>query len=212
MRKWLPAALILATLIFSVAVYSRLPERMAIHWNAAGQPDGYGSRAYATFLLPGVILALWGLLLVLPRIDPRKENIEKFRGTYDILVVATVAVMCALQVGILGSALGWPISIGRLAPISIGALFIVLGILLPRFQSNFFIGIRTPWTLSSDSVWQRTHRVGGYGMVLIGILLALAGVAGAAFWLKTAIAGSLVLVLAILVYSYVVWRSEQRER
>jgi uncharacterized membrane protein len=212
MRKWLPAALIFATVVFSVSVYSRLPDPMVIHWNVAGEPDGYGSRVFGTFLLPAVILALWGLLLVLPRIDPRKQNIEQFRDTYDIFVIAVVAVLCALQVGILGYALGWPIQIGRLAPIAIGTLLVMLGILLPRFRSNFFFGIRTPWTLSSDAVWARTHRVGGYAMVLMGALLAMAGIAGTQFWLVLAVAGSLVLVLAILVYSYVLWRAEQRSK
>lgn len=209
MRKWLPAALILATVLFSIAVYGRLPDPMVIHWNAAGEPDGYGSRAVGTFLLPAVILGLWALLLVLPGIDPRKANIEKFRDTYDIFVIAVVAVMCALQIGVLGAALGWPIQIGRLAPISIGALFMLLGSLLPRFKSNFFFGIRTPWTLSSDSVWERTHRVGGYGMMLIGALLVIAGLIGTAPWFVIAIAGSVALGIGVLVYSYVLWRSEQ---
>jgi len=92
---------------------------------------------------------------------------------------------------------------------SIGALFVVLGNLLPRFRSNFFIGIRTPWTLSSESVWARTHRVGGYLMVLIGLLLFVAGLVGSARWLLVAVGGSSTLVIVVLVYSYVLWRAER---
>src|SRR5687767_10938308 len=115
MRKWLPAAVIAATVVFSLAFYSRLPDPMPIHWNASGEVDGYGSRAFGTFVLPVVMLFLWGLLLVLPKLDPRGANIEKFRETYDVFVFAVMAMMGAIQVGIVGSALGWPISIGRLA-------------------------------------------------------------------------------------------------
>jgi uncharacterized membrane protein len=113
MRKWLPAVLLLATLVFSVAVYNSLPERMVIHWGASGEPDGYGSRLFGAFLLPVVMLGLWGLLLALPRPDPRSANIEKFRDTYDLFVIAVVAVMGVLHVGVVGSALGCPIQVGR---------------------------------------------------------------------------------------------------
>jgi len=210
MRRWIPLLLVAATVAFSIAVYSRLPDPMVIHWNASGEPDGYGSRAFGTFLLPVVILVIWGMLLVIPRVDPRRANIAQFRGTYDLVVIAVIAVTCLLQVAILGSALGWPIQVGRFVPIAIGGLFMVMGALLPRFKSNFFFGIRTPWTLSSDAVWERTHRVGGVVMLLIGTLLIAAGALGTAKWFYVAIGGAAVLVMVVLVYSYLVWKAEQR--
>ena len=126
MRKWIPLVIILATIVFSAAVYSRLAAQMVIHWNAAGEPDGYGSRMFGTFFLPVVILFIWGVLLVLPKIDPRRANIEQFRDSYDVLVIAAVTVTCLLHVAILGSALGWQIEVGRLVPVAIGGLFVVL--------------------------------------------------------------------------------------
>ncbi|HEX6316669.1 MAG TPA: SdpI family protein [Gemmatimonadaceae bacterium] len=211
MRKWLPALLVLATVVFSIAVFSRLPDPMAIHWNVRGEVDGYGSRAFGAFLFPAVIAGMWGLLVALPRIDPRRANIEKFRDTYELLIVAVVAAMCLLHVGILASALGWPIPVGRLVPITIGLLFVVLGNLLPRFRSNFFFGIRTPWTLSSESVWTKTHRAGGYMMVAVGLLLMLAGILATPLWFYVALAGSGALVVGILTYSYVLWKTEQQK-
>jgi uncharacterized membrane protein len=148
----------------------------------------------------------------LPKLDPRSANIEKFRESYEILVIAVVGVMGVLHVGVVGVALGWPISVGTLTPVAIGALFIVLGNLLPRFRSNFFFGIRTPWTLSSETVWARTHRVGGYAMVMVGVLLIAAGLVATRIWLVAAIGGSMLLVLFLLVYSYVIWRSEQNSK
>ena len=198
MRRWLPAVLILATIAFSIAVYSRLPDPMVIHWNAAGEPDGYGSRLFGAFLLPVVTLGIWGLLLVVPKLDPRAANIEKFRDTFDLLIVAVIAMMCVLHVAVIGSALGWPISVGKIAPVAIGALFVFIGALLPRFRSNFFIGIRTPWTLSSETVWTRTHRFGAWVMEIIGLLLIFAGLNGSRYWFLVAIWGSLAMVIAIL--------------
>lgn len=209
MRKWLPLVVILGTLVFTGAVYNQLPERMVIHWNAAGEPDGYGSRFMGAFLLPLVVLGMWAMLRVLPGLDPRRANIEKFRDSYEALVLAIVIVMSALHVSVIGAALGWPIAVHRVAPVLVGVLFLVLGTLLPRFRSNFFFGIRTPWTLSSESVWTRTHRLGGSLMVVVGLLLILAGIVGMARWVYVAFAGAMAMAITVLVYSYLIWRSEQ---
>ncbi len=120
--------------------------------------------------------------------------------------------MCAIQVAIVGSSLGWPIAVGRVVPIAIGGLFLLLGRLLPRFRSNFFFGIRTPWTLSSDAVWQRTHRAGGVVMVLIGASLVLAGAVGTERWLYVALGGGVAMMSVVLVYSYALWREEQAKK
>ena len=208
MRKWIPLVFIVATALFSAVVYTRLPDPMVIHWNAAGEPNGYGSRAVGAFALPGLTLFLWALFLALPKLDPRREHIEQFRDSYDVLVIAVVAVTSLVHVGVLGSALGWPIQVGRLAPIAIGGLFIVLGAVLPKFRSNFFFGMRTPWTLSSETVWKKTHRLGGTLMMVAGALLIVAGVVGTARWLYVALGGAGSLILVVLFYSYLVWRSE----
>jgi uncharacterized membrane protein len=210
MRKWIPLVIIFAVLVFTAAVYGRLPERMPIHWNASGEVDGYGSRFWASFGLPAFLLLIWGILRLLPHIDPRRANIEKFRETYEELIIAVIAVTSLIHVATVGAALGWPISISRVIPVAVGILFVVLGNLFPRFRSNWFIGIRTPWTLSSDQVWTRTHRFGGYMMVAVGILLIIAGAMGSSSWLAVAIGGAMAMVFGVFLYSYLLWRSERR--
>lgn len=212
MRKWLPLAMILAAAGLSLAVYQRLPDPMPIHWDARGEPNGYGSRLVGAFLLPGILLLVWGFLRLLPTIDPRGANIEKFRDAYEVLVLAVVGVLVLVHVTVIGSTLGWPLAVGRVTPVAIGGLFLALGTLMPRFQSNFFIGIRTPWTLSSETVWTRTHRVGGYLMWVVGTLLVVAGIVGSERWFWIAIGGSMAMAIGILVYSYVLWRAEQPGR
>lgn len=210
MRKWLPLALILGAFAFSFAVFQQLPERMPIHWDARGNPDGYGSRLVGALLLPGMLLLIWGVLLAIPSLDPRRANIEQSRDAYELLVLVVVAAMAAVHVSVLGAALGWPLPVGRVVPVIIGLMFVALGNLLPRFRSNFFIGIRTPWTLSSDTVWARTHKVGGSVMIAVGILLMVAGLLQSPHWIWVAIVGAAAMAIGVLGYSYVLWRRENR--
>lgn len=212
MRKWLPLTLVVAAFAFSAAVFNRLPERMIMHWDIRGNPDGYGPRAVGAFLFPGILLLIWGILRAVPWLDPRRANIEQFRDTYEWLVLAVVGAMGLLHVAILGAALGWPLPVNAAVPVIIGLMFVVLGALMPRFKSNFFVGIRTPWTLSSDTVWTRTHRVGGLLMIVVGLLLVIAGILRSPYWVGVAIGGAVAVAVGVLGYSFVLWRSEQASK
>lgn len=181
---------------------------MVTHWNVRGEPDGYSARAFGAFLMPGIMLILWLVLLAVPHIDPRHTNIEKFRDSYETLIVAIVSVMAGLHVVLIGAALGWPIPIARIVPFGVGVLLVVLGNLLPRFRSNFFMGIRTPWTLSSETVWARTHRVGRYMIVGAGIMLIISAFVHSTTFSTIAFASVVAAALATLIYSYVIWRAE----
>jgi uncharacterized membrane protein len=209
MRKWIPGVLVLGAYLFSVAVYSQLPERVPTHWGTDG-PDGWSSRAVGAFLLPTIALVTWLLLRWLPSIDPRRENYDKFRGTYDAVMLGIVALLVATHVVALGAALGWPIRVERLVPIGVGLLLVVIGNLLPRARPNWFFGIRTPWTLSSERVWERTHRVSGYLMIGFGLVVALTALISSSWMGAIIVPASIVLVLGTYGYSYFAWRSEQR--
>jgi len=210
MRKWIPAAFLVAGLVFSLVVYSRLPATMAIHWNLRGEPDGFGSRMLGAFIIPAVALSIWLVMRFIPFIDPRRANIEKFREAFDVLLTTIVGVLMVIHVAMLGYALGWPVSVARVAPIAVGTLFVVLGNLLPRFRSNFFFGIRTPWTLSSEQVWMKTHRLGGYLMVLSGLVIIATAFFHSAAFFHVALGVVGAMAAATIVYSYVLWRSETR--
>jgi uncharacterized membrane protein len=159
--------------------------------------------------MPAMALVIWGVLLLVPGIDPRRAHIEQARGAYDTLIAAIIAILVLIHGAMLGAALGWPIAVMRIVPLAIGTMIIVVGALLPRFQSNFFIGIRTPWTLSSERVWARTHRVGGQLMVAAGaLLIASAFIASEAFFVVAIVSVAAVAVFTIL-YSYILWRGER---
>ena len=209
MRKWLPGVLILAGYLFSAAVYSQLPLRVPTHWGLHG-PDAWGSRALAAFFTPTFALALWALLRWLPTVDPKRASYAKFGSTYELFIVATVAMMIVVHVLALGAALGWPIRIERAVPALVGVLFIVIGNALPRARPNWFFGIRTPWTLSSDAVWERTNRVAGYVMTASGVAVVVSAFVSTFSTLVVLLGGGAVLVVTSLAYSYVLWRREQR--
>ena len=214
MRKWYPWAIIVAVAVFSLSVYHRLPERVATHWDVRGDVNGWDSRPFAAWMLPGVMVLIALLMPLLPRIDPRRVNFEKFRPTYDLIVNAIVTLLGVIHVSVLGAGLGWPILMERFTPLMIGGLLILLGNVLPRVRSNWWLGIRTPWTLSSERVWERTHRVGGYLLVGAGtvmILLALLPPPLAGFTVPIIVGIVIVTVAAPVIYSYFAWKQEKSQ-
>lgn len=211
MRKWYPVAVVLVALAASAAVYGRLPEQVPVHWNAAGEVDRYGSRFEGALLLPLVILGIALLIPLLPRIDPRGRNYEKFRPTYHLVLNATLTFMLGVHLLVLATAMGMQLPIGRIIPFGVGALFALLGNVLPRARPNWMFGIRTPWTLSNERVWERTHRVGGRLMVVAGIVTMLGAlVAPVTMTPVVLIVAVLGASLGAMGYSFVAWRQEGR--
>jgi uncharacterized membrane protein len=208
MRKWLAPSIILLTIAFTVSVYSGLPDRMPVHWGVRGNVNRYGSRAEAAFLMPIVMIGLWLLLRFLPRVDSRRANYAKFGDTYDLLVNSLIGLFAVMHVALLGTALGWPISMERLVPALVGLQFLILGNALPRARPNWWFGIRTPWTLTNDRVWMRTHRVGGYLLAAAGIVLLVAAAVPGAWTVTLGITAVGAAAFGSFIYSYFAWKQE----
>ena len=199
--------LVVAAVALSFTVYSRLPAMVPIHWNAAGQIDNYAPRAVGAFLLPAIMLLLGGLFAALPAISPSGFGIERKSRAYAAIVFAILLFLLAVHVYVLLAALNVARSITTFVPVLVGALFIVIGNYLPKMRRNFFVGIRTPWTLADEDVWYRTHRLGGVLLVATGALLMVVGPflparALEIFILSTVIATALITVI----YSLVIYR------
>ena len=201
------AGLILTCLI-TIAVYPTLPDRVVSHWNAAGQADGYMSKFWGLGLIPIIMTACVALFAVIPRIDPLKKNYEKFRNYYDGFILLFVFFLLAIQVQIILWSSGSHVSPNLTFPLLTGILFIYLGFLIEHAEQNWFVGIRTPWTLSSKTVWKKTHELGGKLFKIAGII-SFAGV----LFQNLAIWFVLVPVLAValytIVYSYVEFQKEK---
>jgi uncharacterized membrane protein len=207
--RWYPLLLALLAAAISLAVYPRLPEQMTTHWDANGDPNGWMPRAVGAFFVPAMILLLGGILRIAPRIDPRRENYARFRGAYESTIAAVLLLVFAVHLIVLAAALGHRPPVARLAPMLVGILLLFIGNVLPRARSNWLYGIRTPWTLSSDRVWERTHRIAGYAMTAAGLLVILASVLlPPPLGLYLVVGTALAATLGPAVYSYFIWKQE----
>jgi uncharacterized membrane protein len=211
-KRWFGMIFVLAGLVFAASVFDQLPERIATHFNAVGEPDGWSTRWVGAFGLPIFAAAMVAVFNVVPNILPRRKNFEQFEATYWLICNLVVAFLFALHVVILGRALGWPIDIATTMLLGVGLLFVVLGNVMPRTRSNWFMGIRTPWTLDSEHVWRVTHRLGGRTMMVGGLITMAAAFMPARVqpWVGF---GALALGAFVpVIYSYIAWRREKQSR
>lgn len=216
MRKWIPLLIVVAAVIASAVVYPRLPERIPTHWELSAHPsgteptpNGWSGRLTGAWGLPIFLLGMWALVIILPKIDPRGGNYSKFGGAFEGIIISIMLFMLGMHIIILRAALGYPVAMQRIVPIGVGVLFVVIGNLLPRARPNWFVGIRTPWTLSSDRVWEKTHRIGGQAFVAGGILIVLAALVMEQWAHIVLIVVVLLCTATVLIYSYVEWKREQ---
>lgn len=207
--RWLGYVVAMVAGAASAWAYPRLPPRVAIHWGFSGQPDGYSSKLLAVILLPLVILAMRALLTVLPRIDPKGENYQKFARTYWLIFNGVMLFIGVIHLATLGYGLGAPVRMDRVVAAGAGVLLIVVGNYLTRVEPNWFVGIRTPWTLSSDRVWRRTHRVGGWLLAAGGVLMVLTLFVPAGAAIPILIGTIAVVAVVPVVLSFLLWRRER---
>lgn len=210
--RWFGFVVAALAAMISIWAYPRLPETVATHWNLRGVPDDYSSRLWAVALMPLVMIGMTGLLRVLPKIDPRRENYAKFIDSYWLIANAILVFMGVAHVLVLAHGMGYLVQVDRLLPLGVGLLFAFLGNYLTRIEPNWFIGIRTPWTLSSDTVWRKTHRTGGWLFVIGGIVIAAGAFAPRGAFVPLFVATVIVVAGIPVVQSYVLWKRERRDR
>lgn len=197
--------LILLVVLGTAVVYPRLPETMVTHWGVQGQPNGWMSRFWGVAIAPLMMVALYLLFWAIPSIDPLKENIAAFRPLYNLFVVGVMVFLAYVHGLSLAWNLGWQVDIGSALLPVLGLFFIGVGWFLPRAKPNWFVGIRTPWTLSDPQVWEDTHRLGGKAFMLSGVVMVLAIFLPVLMWV--AIVVLVALSLALVVYSYLRYRA-----
>ncbi|HVA49752.1 MAG TPA: DUF1648 domain-containing protein [Pirellulales bacterium] len=209
---WFSIGLTLAAWAAALIAYPSLPQQVPTHWNIRGQVDGYGDKSWATFLTPAVMLGLLVLFRLLPWLSPRPFTLDTFRGTYEFVVVLVMALMAYIQALMLWAAYAGPIDVGRALVGGLCLFFALIGNVLGKVRRNFFVGVRTPWTLASERVWIDTHR-------LAARLFVVAGLAGFVLCLAlggpVAFAGTLALIMiaafAPALYSLVHYKRLERQ-
>lgn len=197
--------IILLSFIVGFYFYPQMPEKVASHWNAQGQVDGYMSKFWGLFLMPFILIGLGLLFIAIPRIDPLKANIEKFRKYYDGFIILFFIFMLSPYFWTILWNIGIKISPNVTLPIGLGLLFFYCGILCENAKRNWFIGIRTPWTLSSERVWDKTHKIGGKLFKIAGVV-AFVGIFFQSYALFFLLVPVILVAAYTIIYSYFEYR------
>ena len=209
-RFLLAAGLVALSAVASVLAAPALPDQVVSHWNAAGEPDGTMAKSAALALLPALAAVLLGLFAILPRIDPLGENVADFRAYYDWFVVLLSAFVFVLHVGIIAYNLGYRFDFTAFVLLGVAGLLYYVGILLEHAGRNWFVGIRTPWTLSSEEVWDRTHALGSR-LFKLSAVLAVVGLAFGDYAVYFLLVPALLTAGVTMVYSYVLYERVEDE-
>jgi uncharacterized membrane protein len=198
-RQWFGLFLIIIAIIGTWISYPHLPEQIAIHWNYKGEPNRFVDKSYGAFLIPGIMVVLYIFRIILPKIDPKKNNYPRFEGTYSWIMTGILLFFFLFQVVKIIGDLGI-INSKYVIPELIGLLFIFIGNLSPKFKPNYFIGIRTPWTLANEDVWKKTHRFGGKVFVILGLLQLFVPIIPSVIQ-EYYVLGSIMISLALIILS-----------
>ena len=198
-------------LILVLAVYSKLPDKVPMHWEFSGTVE-YDSKN-KLFVLCFLTIFFAVLFPLLPKIDPKKKNYDKFSSSYQyfqifmmlfMLFMTSICVIEALRPNTL--------NVSMLIYIIVGALFIFLGNMMPRFRTNWFCGIRTPWTMSSEENWTKTHRLGGRIFFIAGIIILLSSLVPNEYFRFGAVMAALMAACIVTsVYSYIIYKKQQNK-
>lgn len=197
--------IILIAIAVSLYVYPQLPEKIASHWDASGNVNGYMNKLYGLSIVPALMILFFLIFLAILKIDPLRKNIESFRSYYEGFVVFFMAYLFSIQAMIILWALGIEVNVIAVISLGIAILFFYISILLKKSRRNWFIGIRTPWTLSDDRVWKKTHELGSILFKIISFI-ALIGIVFPRHIIYIFIIPVIIMAIILFVYSYIIYK------
>jgi uncharacterized membrane protein len=199
--------LVVVSFVVGIYIYPQMPQQMASHWGIEGQVDGYMSKFWGVFLMPIISLVLALLFILLPRIDPLKKNIEQFRKYFDGFIVLIFLFFLYIYGLTIYWNFGHVFNMGGYMIPAMAILFYYCGILIKNSKRNWFIGIKTPWTLSSDVVWDKTHEVGAK-LFKASAIICLLGLIWPSYAMWFVLVPILFTVLFVFIYSYIKYKKQ----
>jgi uncharacterized membrane protein len=207
----IPIALVVLTFLISIFLYPQMPDRIASHWNAAGVANGYMDKAAGLFFMPVLMVLMLLLFVAVPRLDPMKHNISKFIRHYTIFITIIIAFLFYLNLLMLSWNLGYRFDMVSMLIPAFAILFYYCGILTENARMNWFIGIRTPWTLSNETVWNKTNQRGGKLFKVAGII-SLVGLVFQPIAIIFVILPALLVAAYTVAFSYVEYNRIKRKK
>ncbi len=210
-QEWPLLLIILAPLLVSFFFYPVMPDRVPSHWNFQGEIDGYMPRFSGSFFLPLMNIGLYLLFLILPIVDPKRQNYSQFSGAYKLIRYIIHVFFAYVYALTLAAALGYDTQVSRLIPLGMAILFIALGYSMRKIKHNYFVGFKLPWTLANEDVWDKTHRLGSTAMMVGGVFYLIGTfipiVAESIYLIITSLFAPIVVTI---IYSYWVFRQQPK--
>lgn len=198
---FITCAVILLPIIAGLLLWDRLPDRIPTHWGMGGEVDGWSGKGFAVFAMPALMLGIQLLCFFVTASDPKRGNIRRKYLSMVLWIIPVLSVMTScISYAV---ALGAQIRVEQVIPGFIGLMFVIIGNYMPKFQQSYTLGIKLPWTLSSEENWNRTHRFGGKIWALGGIGVLFCTLMG---WGIASIVILAVVVIVPTIYSYVLYR------
>ncbi|MEI6498387.1 MAG: DUF1648 domain-containing protein [bacterium] len=208
-KRLFPLFVIVLSFAIGAYFYPQMPSQIVSHWNESGVADGYMQKFWGIFLVPFILVFLYLLFQILPSIDPKKQNLKDFRGSFDNFINIFFVFMFGVYLFTISWNLGYKYDIMRFFSIGFAFFIYSLGVLVERAKMNWFIGIRTPWTLSSEKVWNDTHRVGGR-VYKIAALLSLFGVLAGQYAIFFVMLPLIGVSFYLVIFSYFDFKNQQK--
>jgi uncharacterized membrane protein len=202
---------VLAMLFLSAWAWNQIPDtqQIPVHYDISGLPDRYGGKLEGLLAIPLIGIVLTAVFVIIPLIDPRADNLRRSKKAYFMTALSAMGLLFSIHAATVLQVLGWPINVATVAAVGVSVLLAVMGNYLSKVRSNFSFGIRTPWTLSSEQSWNKTHRLGGRLLFILGIGGAIAALLNAnQLFLLLILGGTLSITVALVIYSYVVWKND----
>lgn len=208
-KDWWLIGIIILIWIFTFAIFGRLPAKIPIHWNISGQVDSFGSK-HDIFILPSIITIIYFVMLCVPIIDPKRANYGKFAGAYRMIRAVVVIILSAVYFASAYSALGYRIDVNRMGNLIIPFMLIGFGSVMGKLRHNYFVGIRTPWTLADEEVWNNTHQLAGKLWLIAGIIGLFASFFRGTWVTVFMFVLLITAVMVPVVYSYVAFKNKEK--
>lgn len=204
---WISGVILAIEVIAAFILLPSLPEQIPIHWNINGDIDGYGAK-WLIFMAPVLSAAMTFFVGILPRLDPKRSNAERSVKVYGIVILLLNLVFAVLFTITALASLNIPVSVNHILPPVVGVMLCGIGNYLPKVKQNYFLGIRLPWTLANETVWTKTHRLGGWLFMLDGVLFILAAFLPPPINFILPLAGIGAILVIVTLYAYAVFRKQ----